>query len=78
MINNVLCKQCKFFFPSNNLLDRHLRSKTCNANVFRTKICQSSINTLFVVISEIDIDYFIIKLNVDLNKDIDIEYKFKE
>ena len=65
------CRQCKISFSSNNLLQKHLRD---NCNDFHISIFNAySVEALFD--HEITA---IIKSKIDANKDIEIEYEFRD
>lgn len=63
--SDVICRQCKAFFSSNNVFYKHL------------KFCRNSVNTIFIIFS--NITSFVFRFNVDANnKNVKTDYDFKE
>ena len=83
MITKVFCRRCKAFFLLKNALHKHF--KICfNAKAIRNKkennILSISKNAIIIYAKTVssDVVIFILRFNIDANKDIEIDYDFKE
>ena len=84
MITKVICRRCKAFFLSKNALHKHL--KIC-FNIKKTIRDEKKNNVLSISKSAIttyaetvfsDVVIFILRFNIDANKDIETDYDFKK
>ena len=64
----IACRRCQFSFSSNNLLHKHIRAQTCSKNSFIKSVVH---NTTIEIIKRI------IRFRIDLNKNIETEYDFR-
>ena len=65
----IACRRCQFSFSSNNLLHKHIRAQICSKNIFIKSVVH---NTTIETIKRI------IRFRIDLNKNIETEYDFRD
>ena len=69
---NIICRQCKAFFQSNNAFHKHL--KCC----LKEKIENNNITTIYVETVSTNSNTLIRRSDVDVNKNVETDYDFKE
>ena len=84
MITKVVCRRCKKSFLSKNALHKHFKICFNIKKVIRDEkenkvlsISKNAITTYAETVSS-DVVIFILRFNIDANKDIEIDYDFKK